>query len=67
MREPALRGSRRPMIGPAKAKKRASREERLRAALRENLKRRKAQARGRDADDPAPGRDKRSSTEKSGS
>ena len=55
------------MIGPAKAKKRASREERLRAALRENLKRRKAQARGRDADDPAPGRDKRSSTEKSGS
>jgi hypothetical protein len=30
----------------------AARNERLRAALRENLKRRKAQARGRDAQDP---------------
>jgi hypothetical protein len=32
-----------------------SREDRLKAALRENLKRRKAQARGREAADPAPG------------
>jgi hypothetical protein len=32
-----------------KAKRRESRQERLRAALRENLRRRKAQARGRGA------------------
>jgi hypothetical protein len=46
--------------GP-KAKAQAARETRLRAALRENLKRRKAQARGRtqreaEPDDTAPGR-----------
>jgi hypothetical protein len=35
------------MIGRGKAEKRAARNERLSAALRENLKRRKAQARGR--------------------
>jgi hypothetical protein len=40
----------RPMTDRSKAQKRASREERLRAALRENLKRRKAQARGRGTD-----------------
>jgi hypothetical protein len=34
---------------PGKAEKWAARGERLAAALRENLKRRKAQARGRDA------------------
>jgi hypothetical protein len=39
------------MIGPAKAQKKAARQERLQAALRENLKRRKAQARGRDAEE----------------
>ena len=35
------------MSRPGKAEKRARREDRLTAALRENLKRRKAQARGR--------------------
>jgi hypothetical protein len=35
-------------MSDGKKQKRAAREERLRAALRENLKRRKAQARGRD-------------------
>ena len=35
-----------------KAEKRAARNERLSAALRENLKRRKAQARGRAAAEP---------------
>jgi hypothetical protein len=39
------------MIGPAKASKKAARQERLQAALRENLRRRKAQARGRDAEE----------------
>jgi hypothetical protein len=39
----------RAMAKPGKAEKRAARGERLSAALRENLKRRKAQARGRDA------------------
>jgi hypothetical protein len=37
------------MNEPSKPENRAQREERLRAALRENLKRRKAQARGRTA------------------
>jgi hypothetical protein len=46
------------MTDRGKAKKRASREERLRAALRENLKRRKAQARGRGANH-APQADER--------
>jgi hypothetical protein len=45
------------MKKPGKAEKWAARSERLSAALRENLKRRKAQARGRAAvepsDDPA--------------
>jgi hypothetical protein len=35
------------MIGPEKANRKAVRGMRLKAALRENLKRRKAQARGR--------------------
>jgi hypothetical protein len=35
------------MIAPGKAEKKAARAARLSAALRENLKRRKAQARGR--------------------
>jgi hypothetical protein len=35
------------MVDRSKAQKRDSREQRLHAALRENLKRRKAQARGR--------------------
>ena len=35
------------MIAPGKAEKKATRAARLSAALRENLKRRKAQARGR--------------------
>ena len=39
---------------PGKAEKWTARSERLAAALRENLKRRKAQARGREAG-PAPG------------
>ena len=48
------------MTNPTKARAKAAREARLRAALRENLKRRKAQARGRvgHADEPkiaAPG------------
>ena len=38
------------MAKPGKAQKQAARSERLAAALRENLKRRKAQARGRAAD-----------------
>ncbi len=41
------------MISRGKAQKQASRTARLSAALRENLKRRKAQARGRSADRPA--------------
>ena len=38
------------MIAPGKAEKKAARAARLSAALRENLKRRKAQARGRAKD-----------------
>jgi hypothetical protein len=38
------------MVKPAKAQKWAARSQRLSAALRENLKRRKAQARGRAAE-----------------
>jgi hypothetical protein len=44
------------MIKRGKAEKWAARSERLSAALRENLKRRKAQARGR-ADGPPPDAD----------
>ena len=44
------------MSKPGKAEKSAARSERLSAALRENLKRRKAQARGR-AQTRAPGED----------
>jgi hypothetical protein len=40
------------MISPGKAEKHAARKVRLAAALRENLKRRKAQARGRARSDP---------------
>ena len=40
------------MRKPGKAEKWAARNERLSAALRENLKRRKAQARGRAAPEP---------------
>jgi hypothetical protein len=40
------------MIGRGKAEKQAARSARLSAALRENLKRRKAQARGRAEDRP---------------
>jgi hypothetical protein len=43
----------RPMTESTKARAKAAREGRLRAALRENLKRRKAQARGRAQDEPA--------------
>ena len=43
------------MTNSTKARAKAAREARLRAALRENLRRRKAQARGRAQDDPAPG------------
>ena len=42
------------MTDPTKARAKAAREARLRAALRENLKRHKAQARGRAQDEPAP-------------
>jgi len=38
-----------------KARNKSAREARLRAALRENLKRRKAQARGRAQDEPESG------------
>ena len=41
------------MINPGKAEKWAARSARLSAALRENLKRRKEQARGRKAEDVA--------------
>jgi hypothetical protein len=41
------------MIKPGKAEKWAARSARLSARLRENLKRRKEQARGRNADDVA--------------
>ena len=37
-----------------RSKAQAARDERLRAALRENLKRRKTQARGRAQDEPEP-------------
>jgi hypothetical protein len=42
------------MINATKTRAKAAREARLRAALRENLKRRKAQARGRAQDEPEP-------------
>ena len=42
------------MINSTKTRAKAAREARLRAALRENLKRRKAQARGRAQDEPEP-------------
>jgi hypothetical protein len=42
------------MTEGTKARAKAAREARLRAALRENLKRRKAQARGRAQDEPEP-------------
>ena len=46
------------MIAPGKAEKKAARAARLSAALRENLKRRKAQTRGRaksdDLEEPPP-------------
>ena len=38
------------MTGPKQTRPAGGRQDRLRAALRENLKRRKAQARGREAD-----------------
>ena len=41
------------MTESTKARAKAAREARLRAALRENLKRRKAQARGRAHDEPS--------------
>ena len=47
------------MSDRTKGKARAAREQRLSAAMRENLKRRKAQARGRAT--PEPKRDKASS------
>jgi hypothetical protein len=53
------------MIGPAKTQKKAARQERLQAALRENLKRRKAQARGRDAEEQMPEPDEPKGPEKS--
>jgi hypothetical protein len=43
--------------GGGKTKRPAGREERLRAALRENLKRRKAQARARAGEEVAPARE----------
>jgi hypothetical protein len=43
-----------PMTEGTKARAKAAREARLRAALRENLKRRKAQARSRAHDEPEP-------------
>jgi hypothetical protein len=42
------------MTEGTKARAKAAREARLRAALRENLKRRKAQARGRTEAEPEP-------------
>jgi hypothetical protein len=42
------------MISRGKAQRKAARDTRLSAALRENLKRRKTQARGRKADASAP-------------
>ena len=53
------------MIAPGKADKKAARTARLSAALRENLKRRKAQARGRakSDDDAEPSSPKRAAAE----
>ena len=42
------------MADNTKSRAKAAREARLQAALRENLKRRKAQARGRANDEPEP-------------
>jgi hypothetical protein len=42
------------MTEGTKARAKVAREARLRAALRENLRRRKAQARGRTQDEPEP-------------
>jgi hypothetical protein len=53
------------VIGPGKAQKKAAREERLQTALRQNLKRRKAQARGRDAEERTPEPDEPKDPEKS--
>jgi hypothetical protein len=44
------------MVSPGKAQKQAARTARLSAALRENLKRRKAQTRGRSEDREAGGK-----------
>ena len=58
------------MTKPAKTQKRTARTARLSAALRENLKRRKAQARARDAgqdDAPAAEETQRVSGDASGS
>ena len=59
------------MSDKGKAKRRESREGRLRAALRENLKRRKAQARGRGAvaegDTAGPGKSGQNGGPKRGS
>jgi hypothetical protein len=52
------------MAKPGKAEKWAARSQRLAAALRENLKRRKAQARGRAAD-PGPADDSAKSSGRS--
>jgi hypothetical protein len=66
LRRSVRRGSSAAMAERPKAKKPVSREERLRAALRENLKRRKAQARGRTSEDRAPPPGERGGPEKSG-
>ena len=42
------------MTNATKSRAKAAREARLQAALRENLRRRKAQARGRAQDEPGP-------------
>jgi hypothetical protein len=46
-----------PRVSPAGARREEVRQDRLAQALRENLAKRKAQARARDAGDPAPAAD----------
>ena len=57
LREPALRITAVAMADAPKPSAKAEREERLQAALRENLKRRKAQSRGRAAQGAEPARE----------
>lgn len=50
--------------GPRHETRQDTREQRLKAALRENLRRRKAQVRGREAAEPEPPADRKAGDER---